>query len=53
MYGRLIKIFASRSEAADFRRRPTVIDRSETLGGISVRGASSPRALPKKVVTKH
>ena len=51
VYGRLIKIFASRSEAADFRRRPTVFDRSESLGGMT--GRSSPRAPPvKKVVTK-
>ena len=50
VYGRLIKLFASRSEAADFRRRPTVLDRSETLGGVA--GRSSPRAVPVKVVTK-
>ena len=50
VYGRLIKIFATRSEAADFRRRPTVIDRSDSVGGMT--GRSSPRAPTRRVVMK-
>ena len=45
IYGKLIKIFATRSQAAEFRRRPSLHDPKTT----SIMNTSSPKMITKKV----